>query len=227
MTFMKDAQIVTTITAGADGTFQTVVNNLSPGNYIFSLYAEDKDGVRSSLLTFPSSITYGAITNISGIFVAPTIAVDKVQVKRGDDIGIFGQGAPKADVIISVHSDQEYFARTVSDKDGIYLYNFDTVVLEYGDHATKSKASIANELVSGYSSVANFKVGTQNVVQALPKKSCFGEGDVNTDCKINLVDYSIVAYWYKRSNPPASADLNGDGKVTLVDFSILAYHWTG
>ena len=25
----------------------------------------------------------------------------------------------------------------------------------------------------------------------------------------------------------AVADLNGDGKVNLVDFSILAYHWTG
>jgi hypothetical protein len=49
---------------------------------------------------------------------------------------------------------------------------------------------------------------------------------------VNLVDFSIAAYWYKR---PLSADfkvkeaakLNGDGKIDLVDFSIMAYYWTG
>jgi hypothetical protein len=41
------------------------------------------------------------------------------------------------------------------------------------------------------------------------------------------VDFSIMAYWYKRPNPPASVDLNGDSKIDLVDFSILAFNWTG
>ena len=50
---------------------------------------------------------------------------------------------------------------------------------------------------------------------------------MNKDSRVNLVDFSIAAYWYKRSTPPPSADLNGDGKVDLVDFSILAFYWTG
>jgi len=58
------------------------------------------------------------------------------------------------------------------------------------------------------------------------------KADLNGDNKVNLVDFSIAAFWYKRT---LSADfvtiekskLNGDGKVTLVDFSIMAYYWTG
>jgi hypothetical protein len=52
-------------------------------------------------------------------------------------------------------------------------------------------------------------------------------GDLNCDNHVNLVDFSIMAHWYKKLNPPAKVDLSGDGKVTLVDFSIMAYNWTG
>jgi hypothetical protein len=74
-------------------------------------------------------------------------------------------------------------------------------------------------------------VGTTNVLAGEDIK-CPGKGDVNSDCKVNLVDFSITAYWYKRDLSAAFtaielAKLNGDGKVTLADFSIMAYYWTG
>ncbi len=228
VTFLKDAQTITTTTAGSDGTFYAALSNLTAGTYIFSVYSEDKDGRRSNLVTFPTSITAGATTDITGIFIAPTIGVDKEEVRRGDNIAIFGQSAPQADIVISVHSDEEFFSKTVSDKDGIYLYNFDTVILEYGSHTTKSKAAIGNQLISGYSASANFRVGTQNIFALFtPKPACSIRGDVNYDCKVNLIDFSIVAYWYNRPNPPKNVDINSDGKVSLIDFSIMAYYWTG
>ncbi len=52
-------------------------------------------------------------------------------------------------------------------------------------------------------------------------------GDVNKDNRVNLVDFSIAAYWYRRLSPPASVDINGDGRVDLIDFSIMAFYWTG
>jgi len=52
-------------------------------------------------------------------------------------------------------------------------------------------------------------------------------GDLNGDRRVNLVDFSIAAYWHGRPACPAAVDLNGDGKVTLTDLSILAAHWTG
>lgn len=54
------------------------------------------------------------------------------------------------------------------------------------------------------------------------------QGDINGDGKVTLADFSILAYWYKRTltaEAKAQVDINGDGKVTLADFSILAYYW--
>ena len=225
VTLLKDAQITATTIAGADANFQISVSGLSGGNYIFSVYSEDNKGIRSSLLTFPVSVTSGATTQISGIFIAPTIDVDKSEVKRGDDIAIFGQSAPQADIVVSVTSGEEFFGKTISDKDGIYLYNFDSSFVDYGAHYTKSKASIGNLAISSFSNSIGFKVGTKNVLAQLPKK--IEKGDLNSDNRVNLIDFSIAAYWYKRPSPPSSVDLNGDGKIDLVDFSILAYYWTG
>lgn len=226
VTLLKDAQISATTIAGADANFSISVSGLSGGNYIFSIYSEDNKGVRSSLLTFPVSVTAGATTNVSGIFIAPTIAVDKSEVKRGDNIAFFGQSTPQSDIVISVNSEEEFFGKTISDKDGIYLYNFDTSVINYGTHNTKSKSSIGNQLVSSWSYLISFKVGTKTIKAEGPTKAP-AKGDLNADKRVNLVDFSIAAYWYKRPSPPATADLNGDGKVDLIDFSIMAFYWTG
>ncbi len=225
VTLLKDAQVSATTIAGPDANFQLSIFGLSGGNYIFSIYSEDKEGRRSALLTFPVSVTFGAATQVSGIFIAPTIAVDKSEVKRGDNIAIFGQSASQADIVISVSSDEEYFAKTVSDKNGAYLYYFDTSALEYGSYLTKSKALIGNQLVSGYSQAVNFKVGDKTT-EAKPQAEEL-KGNLNGDSRVNLVDFSIAAYWYKRPSPPNNVDLNKDNKIDLVDFSIMAFYWTG
>ncbi|MBM2818061.1 MAG: Fibronectin type-III protein [Parcubacteria group bacterium] len=230
VTLLKDAQIAATTVAGADANFQITLSNLSGGNYIFSVYSEDKNGNRSSLLTFPVSVTAGVTTNVGGIFIAPTIAVDKSEVKRGDNIAIFGQSAPKTEITISINSEEEFFNKTDSDSDGIYLYNFDTSILEMGQHLTKSKAALKGE-ISSFSKAVGFIVGTKNVVATI-KAKCSVKADLNSDCKVNLVDFSIAAYWYKRT---LSADfakkekekLSGDNKISLTDFSIMAFYWTG
>jgi hypothetical protein len=223
VTLLKDAQIAATTVAGSDANFQISLSGLSAGNYIFSVYSEDKEGRRSSLLTFPISVTKGTTTNVSGIFIAPTIAVDKSEVKRGDNIAIFGQTAPQANIVISVAS-EEFFAKTTADVSGVYLYNFGTEVLDYGSHFTKSKAA-KDGLISSFSQAVSFLVGTKTVFTRPATKVL--KGDLNNDGRVNLIDFSIAAYWYKRPSPPSSVDLNGDGKIDLVDFSIMAYYWTG
>jgi hypothetical protein len=230
VTLLKDAQVAATTVAGADSNFKITLSGLSGGNYIFSVYSEDNKGIRSSLLTFPVSITSGATTNIGGIFIAPTIAVDKSEVKKGDNIAIFGQSAVASEITISVNSDEEFFVKRIADASGVYLINFDTSVLEMGQHLTKSKAALKEE-ISSFSKTVGFAVGTKNVAATLNAK-CPAKADLNSDCKVNLVDFSIAAYWYKRSldttfRTTETEKLNSDGKVDLVDFSIMAYYWTG
>jgi len=225
VTLLKDAQVAATTVTGSDANFEIALADLSAGNYIFSIYGEDKYGNRSSLLTFPVSVASNVTTNVSGIFIAPTIDVDKSEVKKGDNIAIFGQSSPASEITIYVSSDEEFFAKTPSDKDGIYLYNFDTAVLDFGQHLTRSKVALNGE-VSSFSKTVSFLVGTRTVEKEKEEEET-SRGDINNDGKVSLVDFSIMSYWYKRSSPPASVDLNNDGNVSLVDFSILAYYWTG
>ena len=226
---LKDGQLAITTIAGPDANFSISLTGLSSGNYIFAVFGEDNQGRRSSLFTFPVSITAGATTKISGIFIAPTIDVDKSEVKRGDNIAIFGQSAPNSEVTISINSDEEFFSKVGSDEDGIYLYNFDTSVLKIGQHCTKSKAAL-NEEISSFGKSVGFLVGTKNITKAETAKC--SKADLNCDGRVNLVDFSIAAYWYKRTISAEFAvkekeRLNGDGKIDLVDFSIVAYYWTG
>lgn len=222
---LKDAQVAATVVADADADFDVSLSNLSSGSYIFSVYGEDTKGNRSALQTFPVSIMPGTTANVSNIFIAPTIAVDKLQVRRGDNLTIFGQAAPSSEVTISINSAQEIFVKRETDNNGAYLLNFNTSVLDMGDHTTKAKATLG-EAITAFGKVVGFTVGTENVEAKVPQVAP-AKGDANGDSRVNIVDFSIAAYWYKRSSPPASADLNDDGRVDLVDFSIMAFNWTG
>ena len=222
---LKDAQITATVPSSPMANFLINVSGLSNGNYLFSLYSEDYQGRRSTLLTYPISVSSGITVQIDNVFIAPIIDVDKSEVKRGDNIAIFGQSAPNSEITIAINSDEEFFNKTNADKNGIYLYNFDTILLTMGAHYTKSKAALSGE-ISSFGKTISFAVGTKNILTQLPIKTP-AKGDLNSDNRVNLVDFSVAAYWYKRPAPPASSDLNNDGKIDLVDFSIMAYYWTG
>ena len=148
---------------------------------------------------------------------------------------IIGESAPEGQVSISIHSTPEIFVTATTDKYGDYVYNLDTSVLDFGNHLTKSKTLKTGEISPFGKSVA-FSVGDKTVLaptivssvtnNSKNQTSCNSTIDLNSDCRVNLVDYSISAFWYKKKNPPASVDLNHDGVVNLVDFSIMAYYWT-
>ncbi len=230
ITILKDAQIVATTIADDDAHFQVLIKGLSAGTYIFSLYGEDSKGVRSSLLTFPVSVSRGILAKIESIFVAPTLTADKIEVRKGDPVVLFGQSFPISEVTIEVNSAEQHFLKTKADADGFYLRSFDSSVLELGQHHAKARSSSELE-ISSQSTAYEFTVGTKNVF-ADESITCSKKADLNSDCRVNLVDFSIVAFWYLRTLTPAFSareitHLNGDGKVNLVDFSIMAFHWTG
>lgn len=122
------------------------------------------------------------------------------------------------------------WAQAAAEAAGAWLYQFDTNEVDYGDHATRSKSALDNA-ITAFSQVAFFKVGTTNIFLKEPKK-CPIRGDLNGDCKVDLIDFSIAAFWFKRTLSAAFAnieklELSGRGVVDLVDFSIMAYYWTG
>ncbi|HRH31555.1 MAG TPA: hypothetical protein PK950_02710, partial [Candidatus Paceibacterota bacterium] len=223
VTILRDNVIAITTIAGPDARFSVMLDGLNQGNYSFSVYSEDAGGRKSGLFSFPLYITEGATTTISGIFISPTIDVDKTTVKKGDNLTIFGTSAPNSAITISVHSPVEHFVEASTDETGSYLYTFNTSILELGSHATKSKA-VLGSAATEFGKEVSFSVGSTTT----PKdKKCNARGDLDTNCRINIVDFSVMAFWYKRADVPPEIDLNGDGAITIVDFSILAFGWTG
>ncbi|MCS7184258.1 MAG: dockerin type I repeat-containing protein [Patescibacteria group bacterium] len=234
VTLLSDGEIKIISRAGSRGDFEITLSNLSPGFYIFTLYSEDARGRKSSLLNFQVNIIAGQTIRSSNIFLSPTIDIDKKSVRRGDILQIFGQATPESDVIISVSSEEERFFKVTTERDGSYLHVLDTSILELGEHYTKSRQVYQNRMVSPYSPTINFLVSTKTVEKKIEeKKRCPQKGDLNGDCRVNLVDFSIAAFWYKKKKLSENfkrvekEKLNGDGKINLVDFSIMAYYWTG
>lgn len=230
ITILKDGQPVLTTIAGPDSKFTATISGLSRGNYLFAVYGEDDTGLTSSPFTFPIFISSGVTTSIGGIFIAPTIALDKSQVRQGDTISIFGQTTPNSEVTININSEPEYFVTEDADADGAYLLNFNSALLARGSHTTKSKSQIGNE-ISPFGSTLGFLVGDINVFNT-PSNPTSKKADLNNDKRVNLIDFSIAAFWYKRTLSESfrvieNQKLNGDNKIDLTDFSIMAYHWTG
>ena len=227
---MKDGVVVLETIAGGDAKFSVRLSNITSGTHNFSVYSTDIDGIKSKSFSFPITVRQDDSVTVSGIFIAPTIEVDKAEVKKGDDIKIFGQTTPESDVTIQVNSETQVFVETLSNDDGIYLYDFNTAPLEMGDHSTTSKTQLENGQSSGYGNEMAFVVGTQNIPKEPGDGSC--RSDLNNDGRVNLVDFSVAAFWYNKSLSvemitKESDCLNKDGKINLVDFSIMAYYWTG
>jgi len=223
---LRDGTRVVDTIAGPDGRFSATVLRISTGTHTISVYAEDAAGRSSVAFSFPLSVTAGATTAVSGIFVSPTIDTDKSAVRRGDPVTVFGRTAPDANVSVEFNSQTRIFESVSSDENGVYLYQLDSSRLELGDHTVQARAATSSELSTQSGAVA-FLVGNANVFKS-GDTDCGRMGDIDCDGRISLKDYSIVAYWYGRNEaPPARVDLNHDGRVTLADLSILAYYWTG
>lgn len=225
---LKDAQLAAQVPASPDANFEISLSGLSAGTYTFGVWAEDIKGNRSITHTFTISITAGATTVVSGIFIPPTISLDKSEVKRGEVLNILGFSAPTAEIAVFINSVQELVKKISAGSDGGWLYQFDTLEVDYGYHSTRSRAT-KDGSISTFSQTVVFQVGTKTVPSE-PKKII--KGDLSGDDRVNLVDFSIAAYWHKRPlnavfSQTEKERLNGDGKVDLIDFSIMAYYWTG
>lgn len=225
---LKNGVIIGEVTTNLDGTFEVRVHNLLPGTYSFGIRAEDKNKLTSKLLLFTIYVTGGVVTAVDGIFIPPTITSDKVEVKQGEDITFLGTTAPNAEVRLSFGNTPELLKKTKANAVGVWRYTLDSHELGLGDFDAKARSLTQNNL-SPYGDPLLFRVGDTNRLRAkvseLPgfRKRC----DLNNDSRVNILDFSIMAFWYKRLGFPPRVDLNSDKSINLTDLSILAYCWTG
>lgn len=219
VTVLIDGVEVSSVRADDQGQFDVTLNNVIAGARTIGLYATDLNGRKSITVSFSVTVTVGATVTLSSVLLPTTIDISATQLKKGEILRIFGQGAAQAAVDVHVQS-EEIITKTTTDSSGAYSIRFDTAKLTEDEHITKSRATIY-DLVGPFSRVLQFFVG--RTPQQLKS------ADLNKDSRVNLIDFSILLYWWGTNNAKGLdiADINADKKVNIIDFSIMLFQWTG
>jgi hypothetical protein len=217
-----DGVVVGIVQADAKADFYFESNEVTPGVASFGFWSEDVLGLKSTLLTLTFRVISGAVTTISGVYIAPTIEVDKKSVIQGETVTIYGQTVPETEVHVHVNSETEYIEQISSSPAGAWSLPFDTSPLEEDFHTAKALFQIEADgsvVKSGFSKSVSFAVGR------IGGEPACAEADLNKDGRVNLTDFSILLFYWGTDNP--CADQNQNGIVDLIDFSIMMYYWTG
>ncbi|PIP26606.1 MAG: hypothetical protein COX31_01300 [Candidatus Moranbacteria bacterium CG23_combo_of_CG06-09_8_20_14_all_40_16] len=234
---LKDGQIAATTAAGANGDFKTTLSDLVTGSYLFAVYAYDANGIKSKTLTFQETIVKDEISEVDDIIIPPTLTANNDDVEQGKNIVFSGYAVPLSLVRIYAGSEKDnQTASTTSSSSGYYSYKMDTESLEKDDYAAVARDTVAGYPVSEDSTEVFFEVEEKNEEEEDDNESDWGsnlnsqcnqKGDVNRDCRVNQIDFSIFLNWHQRSNFPKEVDLNGNNQVDLSDLSIMMHYWTG
>lgn len=217
----KDGTPKMTTRADAKGSFSITLNEIYSPSALYTLYAIDKDNRQSLLLNYPIVVKTGYVTQVSGIVFAPTISTDKTEVKEGDYLSISGYALPNAYIDLSVEGSQNMTYHLTSKNDGKYNIIIPLINMYKGIYNLHVNYSGDKRI----SKVVQFTIGEANILST--ELTANIPGDCNADQVIDLVDFSVAAFWYGKSSPPRCVDTNSDNAINLVDFSILAFYWTG
>lgn len=223
LTVLKDGRVIVASKAGASADFKITLTTLTAGIYTFGIWAEDGEDRKSITFSFTVTVSSGTTTTVSGIFLPPTINLAARSVKRGENLKFSGQTAPESEINVYIYS-EEIVKEATADQNGYWDYSLNTNILSEGSHTTKAKSSL-DGLMSSFSQALSFYVGQGSADQESADESAYQSGDLNGDNRINLIDFSVLLYWWGGASE--SADQNNNGVVDLADFSILLYYWTG
>lgn len=221
--FLLDTKAVGSVRANSTGRFE-FSTKASPGTATLGVWANDSTGVRSITLNSTFDVTQGAVTNVNGLLLPPTLSLSSTKVSPGSTVTISGQSVPNAQIEIQVGNSSLRTERTTSDSSGRYSFTLATTNMRNATYPIKARSITGTPpllIQTGYSTVVQLLLG----VDGAPSSN----SDLSRDGKVNLTDFSILIFWWQTaggdSNPPA--DINGNGKVGLEDFSILLFNWTG
>jgi cysteine-rich repeat protein len=219
---LLDTQAVGSVRASSDGRFE-FSTDASPGTASMGFWATDSSNTRSITFNTTFDVTQGAVTNISGIILPPTLRVVTQNVNPGDVVNVSGQSVPNSQIELHVDN-SERVETTTAAADGSWSIPLNTAGLRAAEHTLRARSITGRSPLttqSSFSSALQLFVGVNGQATR--------PSDLNRDTKVNLVDFSILIFWWGsaggNSNPPA--DINGNGKVGIEDFSILLFNWTG
>ncbi len=222
---LVDGKEAERVNSDNQGYYDITIDEIARGVYTFGIYAIDSANSRSS--TFSTSFTVaGARTSaLSNINLSPSLKVTPSQIDPGQTLTVSGYTRPNAVIAGenekdgSVASRQQFSA--TADQNGFWSTSIPTTNFSVGTYKARVKATPTGGVSTNFSNYVLYGVGE---AAAQPRNA-----DLNRDGKVNLVDFSILLFWWSTDGGDSdpSADINADSRVNLVDFSILLFNWTG
>lgn len=222
---LSSGNVLSSIVVPDSGEFSLKVSHLKSGVYSLLLTVSDpsfKDKQYQSSLSYTVYVSDASETYISDVIFPPLFSPVKTSFKLGSLFELYGKALPQSSIIAYI--DGKKIGTTVSASDGTFLVK--ALTEKVGKRSLVFKYGAPLEAVPS-GKTQTITVYSQNSKDDSSRFVCGSRVDFSLDCRINIVDFSVLAYWYKRSNFPEKYDLNGDGKIDIKDFSIMAYHWTG
>jgi len=224
VSILVDGKSAVSARANSTGAYSATIDAIYKGVYTFGIYATGGDGVKSSTFSTSFTVSGGRTSELTNINVPPSVSVTPNPVNIGQTLTVSGYALPNAVITL-----QNGPAKTTgkektanSDSSGRWSATFDTASFSNGDYRVRAKAAQATGANTNYSAYTIYGVGGAASTGSL-------NADLNRDGKVNLIDFSILLYWWNSNggNSDPSADINSDGKVNLTDFSIQLFNWTG
>ena len=222
---LVDGSSAASTKADGNGQYSITLDAIARGVYTFGVYAVDSAKVRSSTFSTSFTVTGARTSTLSNINIAPSIKVTPDPVDPGVTLTISGYSLPNAAVTIENEKSGSVASRKIltaaSDSNGFWSTTLSTSGFSSGTYKVRAKAVQTTGVSTNFSNYTTYGVG-----QAAAKQI---NADLNRDGKVNLIDFSILLFWWNTDGGDSdpSADINGDSKVNLTDFSILLFNWTG
>jgi hypothetical protein len=230
---LRDGVVIKSVSGDSFGNFKGDVI-LTPAAYQLGFSATDELGRHTALLVKPAVISAGSTTTLSELLLSPTFEVDRASAMKGESIGVSGYAFPGSLVTLYVSKDPAllkdvYVNQLPAAESGFYSHRFFVDDYPRGVYVARTR-SATGTLVSPLSEPDTFEL-TLMEDEKKPERLC-RLGDLNDDGDVDLVDFSIATYWYKKTlRAPflekEAACLNNDRKIDIFDFSLMAYYWTG
>jgi hypothetical protein len=226
LTLLKDGAVSTTLIANPNGSFQITLNNLHNGPYQLAIFAEDPNGTISSSHVINLLVNNNQTYNFTNIIIPPTISANPTSVSFNASYTVAGYAPAGSSVAVSVPNLNTTVGTATADSNGYYQLNL-LGNLPPGVQALRARATL-NGFTSLYSRPVLVQFYLPGEVPIPPPPPQLGICvDYNRDRRVNLIDFSILLFWFGKPAAPPTIDCNRDRAIDIKDFSILMYFWTG
>lgn len=220
--FIEDGIIKGTDYSDYQGNFAQIFLAQSPGDHIFDIYSIDSNDLNTSPMELNFYAPVSQVTSVSDFILSPSMQISSSTISQGDDLVASGSAIPGGQITIFTDTPLRTYSASAA-ASGLWDYTI-TNTSDYivGDYRIYGLVQDGYGVQSINSNSINFSVvsgssggGTQ----------CgdITHGDLNCDGSINLIDFSMLMYYWGTND--VTTDINNDGLVNLTDFSILMYWW--